>query len=474
MAILGGLLLVLLAGVVLLVLLAFWAQNRAEQRELREYESSRGERQHPITRTFRFEGGLPPALLVDNPILKLRDLAQEHHPRQIEVHQLTDILHETIPEPREGSLIVGSRRAEEVVHVTVEDFRVELQSPRRCALHDAVALVLSGLGGSEEVGSASRFRSPEIRLTVHGARFARRLGHVCEGPSGQVWAIDQEGVIFRLRDDHFQRHLQAPLKSPWGMWVDRAGRFWVWAESGLVSGDDLAGFARVPLRMLEGETLEVHGLWGDPTDLWAIGRASPSTHEVIARRAGDGLWTREPAPVPEPSALRQYGRLRGFASGRLWAVGDHGTIVRREGTPWKRIDSGTNESLKDVLDAGAVTYVVGWDVILRCEGDRVTKVPWREETGYASATVCFDAVWGTAENDVWVCGGSDMGRIVVLHFDGARWRGGDISLGGYDVLHVSMIEDDGGRPGRLVLDDGRWLRLASEPGGPYRGTGRTG
>ncbi len=129
---------------------------------------------------------------------------------------------------------------------------------------------------------------------------------------------------------------------------------------------------------------------------------------ALAGLCGEGgfCWQN---PLPQGEALHA---VRVGASSTV-AVGDRGTILRRDGAGWRRDPSPTARALRGLWGADdAHLFAVGdGGTILRFDG-----AAWTAEASGAAADL--RAVWGAARDAVFAVG--DGGTA--LRFDGAGWR----------------------------------------------------
>ncbi len=144
------------------------------------------------------------------------------------------------------------------------------------------------------------------------------------------------------------------------------------------------------------------------------------------------------------------GDLNGIwgAASNLYAVGDNGVILRRQGTTWSPMKSATSKDLlavfgsndEDIYAAGAEGTLLHWD-----------GVAWEMvDTGLELdlSALNLNGVWG-ADGQFYVVG--DKGTV--LHFFEGKWKA-DESLSSYnlgDVWGVSLTDIYAGAAGGTVL-----------------------
>ncbi|HEY5928593.1 MAG TPA: hypothetical protein VIV11_43205 [Kofleriaceae bacterium] len=213
-----------------------------------------------------------------------------------------------------------------------------------------------------------------------------------------------------------------------------------------------------------------------PTNVWTVG--STGMHHFDG-----GSWTPAPLPIAQPTLSRyrslsdgrrlsvgravvlhdtawralSYGSRQpvyaaATVDGVLWAVGAAGTVLRRDSSYWKPVDSGATVTLNDVSGAadGSGWIVGSGGTFLRWNGSAWQATPsgisadlrgvWAHNARDAWAvgmggtlvhwdgvswkavasptTVDLNAVWGLGADDVWAVGQTG----VIVHFDGERWQ----------------------------------------------------
>jgi hypothetical protein len=118
-----------------------------------------------------------------------------------------------------------------------------------------------------------------------------------------------------------------------------------------------------------------------------------------------GQWCAEPSPVT--SLLHAAWAV---SADDVFAVGDGGTILRRNSDGWTAMSSGTSCKLRGVWGASSSdVWATGLGgTILHFDG-----TAWSPVTVTSSE---IDAVWGSSSSDVWF-----VGQGTVLHWDGASF-----------------------------------------------------
>ncbi|HKU39942.1 MAG TPA: hypothetical protein VJR89_17400, partial [Polyangiales bacterium] len=219
--------------------------------------------------------------------------------------------------------------------------------------------------------------------------------------------------------------------------------------------------------------------WGaDDADLWAVGKSTNEGSGIIAHWNGSS-WSTE-VVGSQGSVLNG---IWGSASGTLYAVGSGGMVLKREaGGSWISFYSPDNVDLYGVwgTDAnhfwvvgasGAAHYWSDTDWINRSiVGDANNTIGklrsiwsydgtvvwvsnetgaasandyvlqrWEDEawSKYASWSYYNQAVWGTAENDIWAVGYS---KGTSAHFDGSQWTSSNAPAGSPNLKSVWGFE----------------------------------
>lgn len=99
-------------------------------------------------------------------------------------------------------------------------------------------------------------------------------------------------------------------------------------------------------------------------------------------------------------------------NGKVFAVGESGTICYYNGTSWSKMTSPVSNMLTDVWGCSeSDIFAVGQGVILHFNG-----TAWTKMTSPATNTDLFNAVWGTSGTDVFAV---TMQKI--FHYDGVQW-----------------------------------------------------
>lgn len=152
-----------------------------------------------------------------------------------------------------------------------------------------------------------------------------------------------------------------------------------------------------------GNTL--HDVWPDGAGrVWVVGEGG-----TIMRHDGQGWQTRSASHV---EGIRG---VWGSAPDDVWAVGDYGLIVHFDGATWTEVESPTEKWLRAVWGSSAGDIWAGGDggVLLHYDGAAWTLF----DPGLPILDVL--SLWGFGPDDVWA-GTHGLGGVVI-HWDGQAW-----------------------------------------------------
>jgi hypothetical protein len=185
--------------------------------------------------------------------------------------------------------------------------------------------------------------------------------------------------------------------------------------------------------------VDLQGIWGaSDKDIWAVGDAGVVIH-------WDGrVWGRVTTPVPDTAALND---IWGTSGSNIWAVGDRGVVIQYNGSGWGAYDMPAINNLLTVWTPSTSDGWIGGDLgmLLRWDGTNWNEVQsssaahylhirgvsanrvyaakqgneiWQfDGTKWARVSSVYGTrLWMTADNDIWVCGTSDLYR-----WNGTMW-----------------------------------------------------
>lgn len=241
----------------------------------------------------------------------------------------------------------------------------------------------------------------------------------------------------------------------WGLWGSGPEDVFAVGDAGLVLHWDGRCWTSEP----SGTRLPLHAVCGSAAGtVFAVGWMGI----ICERRAG--RWTVIQGGTTDASG-RRYQSCRSNqplfgicldASGAVWAVGDHGRVVRcdarHEGEQhWQEMDTGVTGHLRGILGLadGALMACGRNGLVIRRDGDA-----WQPmQTGTGAD---LNRLWALAPDDIYALGGShdpaSNGSLgCLLHFDGDHWsrvpaRGRIERLRGMagDARNLVLVGDRGG------------------------------
>ncbi|WP_157774779.1 hypothetical protein [Melittangium boletus] len=211
------------------------------------------------------------------------------------------------------------------------------------------------------------------------------FGMMGTGPN-DVW-VNHEGKLLHW-DGQAWKAMAGPLERAYVL--RRVGPDSVWIRGSV--DDQVMHWDGQTMRQIpetgEGRVTHAHlrDVWAlSPTDVWAVGDSGTALH-----RDGEG-WN----VVPTPTQADLTG-VSGSSTRDVWAVGKQGVVLHWDGTAWTRVELGTSADLDAVWAAtpGFVTIV----------GDQGTLLQLREgQWSMHSSTVSrLNRVWARSPDEIWV------------------------------------------------------------------------
>jgi hypothetical protein len=200
------------------------------------------------------------------------------------------------------------------------------------------------------------------------------------------------------------------------------------------------GFAPVKLAP-SGKLL---GIWGKDGLLFAVGE-----NGAVVRRQGNA-WT----PMLTPTA-KDLHCVWGFAPEDVYAAGQDGTILHYDGSEWAKVETGL-----DPLAGIGLNGAWGEDGHLYLVGDKGTVLhlagsEWKKEESLS--TYNLHSIWGESLLDIHVgaAGGTMLRKI------GGGWSSEQVTLGSASLYAVHGLDTNhlfaGGTKGVLVIHKGaKW------------------
>lgn len=225
--------------------------------------------------------------------------------------------------------------------------------------------------------------------------------------ASDVWATNQYGGVYHFdgtqtwsevvaEPDTSSTHLYGLAN---GLWQLGANALWItgpYNQIYLYQGDDLSPIPQTGTP----PTDDLFGVWGsNPLELWAVG-----DNGAILQRNGT-TWTR--AASPTTSTLRA---VSGSAADDVWAVGDAGTVLHWNGATWAPVVANTAAGLYGVWATAGYVVAVGTNgTIIANDGSGFVAQP-------SGTTTTLRGVWGRSPADVYAADGQNL-----FIYDGKAW-----------------------------------------------------
>ena len=273
------------------------------------------------------------------------------------------------------------------------------------------------------------------------------LTSVWSDGTGVAWAVSTQGNVLRWDGAAWTIHASdlGELAVVWGAGPTDV---WIGGQRGLLHGtgpsSDALAFTPVTL---ENASARIVSIWGrSESDVWAVGDADhPETGYLVgaAFHFTDQHWSL----VPIETAARRYSIVWGSPATGVWIAAER----PMEDMPWMnelfllRTRGGEKENFTELAlpadphvlpplgTPGSIrggVAVSDTSIWLHGSSSASWPITWRGASADNGATFTFtaerdgtpnapqiNAIFGTAEDDVWTVG--DYGQV--RHFDGARW-----------------------------------------------------
>jgi hypothetical protein len=169
-----------------------------------------------------------------------------------------------------------------------------------------------------------------------------------EGDS--AWLVGSHGQAWGLLNGRLWTPLQTPTDHDLlAVWSAPTGTAWAVGEGGVTLHHDGILWAAVPSGPDGGLQVDLRGLWGTrDNDVWAVGTGGSAVH-------WDGTtWTRV-----TPDAGFSLNDVWGRSSNDVWAVGTAGTLLHYDGMTWSEEFSGTEHTLNALWGNADRLWAVG-------------------------------------------------------------------------------------------------------------------
>jgi hypothetical protein len=169
-----------------------------------------------------------------------------------------------------------------------------------------------------------------------------------DGQSG--WLVGSRGGSWGLLNGRTWVPLATPterdLLAVYGL---PSGNVWAVGAGGVTLRHDGSAWAEIPSGPNGGVGAELRAVWGSADDdVWAVGTGGTALH-------WDGsVWT----PVGEEAAF-SLNALWGRARDDVWAAGSGGTLLHYDGSSWQPQFSGTTQALHALWGTPTRLWAVG-------------------------------------------------------------------------------------------------------------------
>lgn len=309
-----------------------------------------------------------------------------------------------------------------------------------------------------------------LRAPGHGALVVESSGArtairgIWGASAEDIWIVGDGGLLRRRNGTGWATlpgwTESRDLNAIWGtsqqdLWVGGEGGLMIHILDGMRTVETLA--SGVAIRDIFGPGAGA----GDP-DLWAVGGGTGAGSGVVLRRR-NGPWTEMRVEGAErPNVL--FG-VHGSGSSSVWAVGQHGTILRWQGDQAQVV--GTRSTNRDLLSVWASgpddVWAVGGSIAQPESGAALLHFDgqvWSADPLERSLTL-LRAVYGNGPKDVWAVGN----RATVLHYNGQGWSAERVS--GLTRANLRGLWVGEGGTVWVVGEGGVVLRRQAGPGGRW-------
>lgn len=207
---------------------------------------------------------------------------------------------------------------------------------------DADRALIAGTGGMARSYSGDTWDSMDVRAD------AWLRGIWSDGDVG--WLVGSRGAAWGLLNRRLWTQLTTPTdRDLLDVWGSAEGTAWAVGASGVILRHDGELWAAIPSGPNGGLTVDLRGVWGSaPNDVWAVGTGGTALH-------WDGsVWTK----TTEDAAF-SLNDVWGRAADDVWAVGSAGTVLHYDGDSWQPQLSGTGHALHAVWGTAGRLWAVG-------------------------------------------------------------------------------------------------------------------
>jgi hypothetical protein len=203
-------------------------------------------------------------------------------------------------------------------------------------------VMVAGTGGMARRFSDAAWADMDVRAD------ALLRGLWSDGSRG--WLVGSRGQAWGLLNQRLWTPLQTPTDHDLlAVWSSPSGLAWAVGEGGAILRHDGIGWATIPSGPEGGLTVDLRGVWGSADDdVWSVGTGGSAVH-------WDGrVWTRR-----TPDAAYALNDVWGRSADDVWAVGSAGTILHYDGQSWQADPSGSEHALNAIWGSGDRLWAVG-------------------------------------------------------------------------------------------------------------------
>lgn len=203
-------------------------------------------------------------------------------------------------------------------------------------------VLVAGTGGMARSYAASAWVSMDVRAD------ALLRGLWSDGSRG--WLVGSRGQTWGLLNERLWTPLVTPTERDLrAVWSSPTGVAWAVGEGGVTLRHDGLGWAAIPSGPDGGLTVDLRGVWGTAdNDVWAVGAGGTVVH-------WDGrVWSRA-----TPDATFALNDVWGRDASDAWTVGSGGTILHFDGQQWQSESSGSEHALNAIWGNDERVWAVG-------------------------------------------------------------------------------------------------------------------
>lgn len=202
--------------------------------------------------------------------------------------------------------------------------------------------LIAGTGGMARSYSGDTWDSMDVRPD------AWLRGMWSDGDAG--WLVGSRGAAWGLLNRRLWTQLSTPTdRDLLDVWSSEEGTAWAVGASGVILRHDGELWAAIPSGPNGGLTVDLRGVWGSaPNDVWAVGTGGTALHW------NGSVWTK----TTEDAAF-SLNDVWGRAADDVWAVGSGGTVLHYDGDRWEPQLSGTGQALNAVWGTASRLWAVG-------------------------------------------------------------------------------------------------------------------